>query len=55
MTLPVASMTAGLTKFSEAMSSSPSSWRRTSCRMAASISGSTSASERALADSVVMM
>src|SRR5215470_18639714 len=37
----MASSTAGLTKFSEAMSSRPSSWRSVSFRMRAAISGST--------------
>src|SRR5438270_6332384 len=40
----MASRTASLTKFSEAISSSPSCWRRTSLSMAVAICGSTSAS-----------
>src|SRR5262249_43749140 len=39
---PAASSTASLTKFSEAISSRPSCWRRASLSMAAAISGSTS-------------
>src|SRR3712207_7359200 len=40
--------TAVLTKFSEAMSSSPSAWRRTSLRIAEAISGSDSTSDRCM-------
>src|SRR5262245_58578156 len=42
----MASSTASLTKFSEAISSRPSCWRRTSLSMATAISGSLSARER---------
>src|SRR5262245_19660824 len=49
MTEPAASSTARLTKFSDAISSSPLFWRRRSLVMAAAISGSASASERQVA------